>query len=1091
MHPFPPFFRASVRLGAIAGAGGGAVTAGGDFGALWLWLPAWDERLLVLARLLASQVPLGALVGAIIGALVCLVGSGWAPTRRPARVGSASVSPKTLTRRDQAWFPVPFVALLLPALVAIAVLLFQGGSASRVPMRPAAIAASVVVVAAGAYGAIRVARRLLLLATTSSARRPVPLLVVCGFVGAYLAASKLDQWAFPNQYGYLHAALAALAWLAATGSVLVVVRRADVARRLLARPGAFAAIALMLTVGFGAHVLTLDHDPNVRVAMFDPRAATSRTIMRALDPIARQIAPSGASAESLAAARRAREDRRARISTGQLPTWTQAHVLLITVDALRADHLGTHGYARPTSPNIDALAAEGVVFEHAYAQAPHSSYSIASLMTGEYVHEVAEMGLPIPEHTVAAALDARDYSTSAFYTPGIFHTEGERFATYARDDFDFERSDHSDQDAESRTDRVLAEIDAVRMRGEPPALIWAHYFDAHEPYRRTHFGTDDMDRYDSEILAIDQAVGRLVRTARERLERDVIVVLTSDHGEEFRDHGGVYHGSTLYEEQVRVPLIWSATDLAPRRVETPVELIDVAPTVLAMVGAAPLSPMRGDDLRPLLVGDPSHPASPVFSAVGSKRMVVRWPHKLILDLRFGLFQVFDLSADPLERHNLARAQPALVESLEGEIHAWLDTVRTPPGRDSAVDPHRAVDPRSAAIARGRLGDRRSVGPLAAIARDPSEPRELRLEALRLLGSLGGQPARGVSAAPGPDDAPAGESSCEHRAATTPGAVLDDQAVLHEVLDHGDPELAAEAAIALGRHGDMCARDALRALVFRESPGLRARAAVALGRLNDAAAVPSLIEAIWAARSTSDREDAIRSLGRIRDGRAVEPLLSMLPEFRTRNHAVLALGQIGDRRAFEPIVAMLEWERNATIRDNVVRALGQLGDPRAVGPLVAVATDEPGLGNTTESLVRLGAVELGAIGGIDFGPRQTRTPGLARCRAARADRTWHYQHRTSCVMSGAAVLHWAPAPSRTHQVELAFRVRREDATEATRVTLRSGSWEAVVSVDAQWHEHRLSISRQLLGPELRVSTSGGARLQLDHALLLPRLTRESG
>src|SRR5690606_7471572 len=114
----------------------------------------------------------------------------------------------------------------------------------------------------------------------------------------------------------------------------------------------------------------------------------------------------------------------------------------------------------------------------------------------------------------------------------------------------------------------------------------------HEPYRETRFGTTDMDRYDSEIRKVDDHLGRLVREARARLQRDVIVVISADHGEEFRDHGGLYHGSTLYEEQVRVPLIVSAPDLAPRRVRAPVELVDVAPTLLGMLDRPVPASMR-------------------------------------------------------------------------------------------------------------------------------------------------------------------------------------------------------------------------------------------------------------------------------------------------------------------------------------------------------------------------------------------------------------------------------------------------------------------------------------------------------------------
>src|SRR5207344_1258493 len=113
------------------------------------------------------------------------------------------------------------------------------------------------------------------------------------------------------------------------------------------------------------------------------------------------------------------------------------------------------------------------------------------------------------------------------------------------------------------------------------------------------------------------------------------------------EHGGVYHGSTLFDEQDRVPLIVNVEGIAPRRVAEPVELVDVTPTLINLVGVEPASSMRGEDLRPYAMGL-ARRTTTIHAAVTHKRMVLDWPYKLIADLRFDLYELYDLSTDPGE-----------------------------------------------------------------------------------------------------------------------------------------------------------------------------------------------------------------------------------------------------------------------------------------------------------------------------------------------------------------------------------------------------------------------------------------------------------
>lgn len=1014
--------------GALIGAAAGLIVALGDFGALWMWLPLWSDRGALLVRIVATLVPLGALLGAVGCAM-------WGAFH-PAIHGPEH-------RRVE---PLPFVAALALPLFEVARLLFSGGKMSRVPFRDAWVVVAAAGLLVGTYVAIRMAFRFARSTRELSDKKAQPRLVVILLL-SFLAA-KFDQHYLPNLYLYLHACLAAFGFATAYLFVSLIAARSSRLHSLHSRRPLFGlpvagALAGVLLV----NLATLDANQNVRVALFDPRAATTRSVMFALEPLLTMW-----SARTSAHPRHSRRLHQHQ-TFADLPVRPDAHVLFITVDALRADRLGVAGNRRKLTPELDALARESEFFERVYTQAPHSSYSLCSVMTSEYLHETVDLGMPLPTATLPKAFAQDDFHTAAFYTLGIFHTEGERLVPYQRDAFGFALHDHNDYKAEERTNRVLEEVDRVVARGEPRTFFWAHYFDVHEPYEDTSLGTSDVDRYDSEVRIADRAIGRLIREVRKRLSRDVIVVVSADHGEEFREHGGVYHGSTLYEEQVRVPLIISVPRLAPRTIKAQVKLIDVAPTLLELADVAVPPSMRGDDLRPLMTGDLPD-IGPAYSAVLTKRMTVQWPYKLIADVRFGLFELFNLERDPLERHNLASEEPHKLEELKGELYGWMDSLSTAPHS------HVAADPRQVALDQGRLGDRRSVPVLSKVILDDKAPIDMRREAGRILGRLS-----------------------------------DPQAV--DALTHAlrEPEklVAAEAAIALGRMYDDRARPYLRELVYAEDPDVRTRAAVSLARLRDRAAVPGLIEALYVASSRYEREEAVRWLGRLRDPRGVEPLLSLLPEFRLRDLVVVALGLIGDVRASAPLRDMLNWETHANIREALIRGIGHLGDPSFIEPLLHVAIVEPELKTTTESLIRLDAIQKGFIGGADIVSNARGLTGFSRCEVGPLDHDWNYLNRTYCEMNtdashiDIAVPDSVRSASKLHVV---MSARRADAPEASEVSIElHGVTLPAHRVDGQWDELHWQIPAETMRDAhpyetVTIRTTGATRLDVDHVLLLP-------
>lgn len=910
---------------------------------------------------------------------------------------------------------------------------------SRLPAQLTLKSVAIALLLGGTYLSLRIGRSALAWVLRGDRQRTRR--VGAALLMLHLLLVKLDQHVLPNLYDYLHAALTAGAWAVASAAVGLLARgsRVEQTFRRGWRPAAVAAaLSLAALVALGQ----LPSNQNVRVSLFDARASSSRSLMQGLEPWVRRALVSTASADAIAAARQARRQRRL-ASNDTLPTWPDAHILLVTIDALRADHLGVYGYDRGLSPNIDALAANGVVFDRAYAQAPHSSYSISSLMVSEYLHETVGLGQTLPEATLASLLTEQGYHTAAFYTLGIFHTEGERLARYRDTAFGFGRHDHTNLKAEELTDRVLEEAGRIVEAGEPPSLLWAHYFDVHEPYEETSLGTSDVDRYDGEIRNVDRAFGRLLRELDGRFERDVIVVITADHGEEFRDHGGVYHGSTLYDEQVRVPLIIAAKGVTPGHIEQPVETIDVTPTLLSMAETLRPAAMRGDDLRAFLVGEKTDPG-PAFSAVSDKRMAIRWPYKLVADLRFNLFEVYDLEKDPQERVNLS-GNTELLDGLKGEIYAQLDSLQAA----ESDDPHQL------ALERGRLGDRRAVEGLGALLLDQNAASAMRREAGQLLGRL------------------ADPSSSDE---------------LTAALKTNDPLVAAEAAIALGRHYDQRARTSLQSLVASDDPDLRTRAAVSLGRLRDRLAVPGLLETLRFSKDSYEREEAVRWLGRLRDPAAVEPLVELLPEFRVRYLTVVALGHIGDRRAYEPLAQTLQWETHSNVRNNLARALGQLGDERGIGPLLRLAQDEPELTMVSEALVRLGALEQGAIGGADMTASLARQKGLGRCEEGPLLHDWDYLARTWCrTTAKRATFAIHPIPEGS-QANVVLRGRRIDASDPITVYVRVGKHELEPkTLDGQWNELRWPLEADVATGNARVTIEAGeptGRLAIDHLLLIP-------
>ncbi len=316
------------------------------------------------------------------------------------------------------------------------------------------------------------------------------------------------------------------------------------------------------------------------------------------------------------------------------------NVLLILVDALRADHLGAWGYGRATSKNIDALAVEGVLFERAYAQAPWTKPSIPSLFTALYPiqHGVYEGETP----GSAGFLESDVLSDELTTLAEVFRAAGYRTGAFVNNAHllpqqgfaqGFDVYEHGSLLAPEIERRFFAWLGTDVDR---PFFAYLHYLDAHWPFQppppfatlfsppggyagvfaqeswrglrdRINDGRIELDdrdrtelvaRHDGAIAAVDAAIGKVLDTLRDRGLRDAtVVLLTADHGEELFDHGQVGHGGTLYEEVLHVPLVVRLPGGAgARRVAAPARVIDVFPTLLAAAGIPAPEGIEGRDL---------------------------------------------------------------------------------------------------------------------------------------------------------------------------------------------------------------------------------------------------------------------------------------------------------------------------------------------------------------------------------------------------------------------------------------------------------------------------------------------------------------
>lgn len=481
-------------------------------------------------------------------------------------------------------------------------------------------------------------------------RSRMPTALVAMGAGSAIAIVAINRVLLPRLYSSLHLGLAALAVVACVVAAygLAALR----ASRWIALLG--AAIAAMFVATAPRAAIALSQCQPTRDALHE-RSELLRPIVKWTSRLVPPAEPVSRSAPDPLSPTPGPSPIRA----------TGASVLLITIDALRADHVGAYGYARrPTTPNIDLLARDGVLFESAYTSAPQTSYAMTSMLTGQFARAVLDGGHRFA-NTWPALMIQHGYATAAFYPEAVFFTDRPRFAAFEDSHFGFASADVRYATADERVAHARAFIQAAKA----PFFVWVHLFEPHDPYEASPdfpFGDDDLDRYDSEIAVADRAVGALVRSTRSA-RADTIIIVTADHGEAFGEHHSQFHGTTLYEEQVRVPLVVSAPWLfGPARRAEPVQNIDLMPTVLHAIGHPTSAAVRGRDLgSTLLGGEPS--AGVAFASLPGASLLAVGRDRLICRHSIAVCSLFELDADP--HQNQPSHHGARIVALRAMLHA--------------------------------------------------------------------------------------------------------------------------------------------------------------------------------------------------------------------------------------------------------------------------------------------------------------------------------------------------------------------------------------------------------------------------------------
>ncbi|NOZ85312.1 MAG: sulfatase-like hydrolase/transferase [Deltaproteobacteria bacterium] len=377
-------------------------------------------------------------------------------------------------------------------------------------------------------------------------------------------------------------------------------------------------------------------------------------------------------------------------------------LILITIDALRADHLGLYGYKRKTSPNLDKIGGQSIVFERFYTNAPTTRWAVPVIMTSRYPAEISWDFSSYPNPVRPGNLCLAEVLKSAGFETGAILG----FYIFKRSwgiDQGFDHYDNSTSriqpTAETRayssnvlTDKAIKYLSDIEdaKGGNPRFFLWVHYLDPHRVYvdhkDAPAFGERPVDLYDKEIWFTDKHIGRLIDWLKQKgLYSNTIIAITADHGEAFSEHGFTDHGYTLHNEETRVPMIIHVPGLKHKRVQAVASHIDLAPTLLNLLGVAiPSERFEGRNLVPVILDDPEKTNGRAFLEIYYGRSMPQrtWAvlddkYKLIYDETRNTWSLFDEIKDYMERNNLVESLPKIAARYAALLKGYMAACRHP------------------------------------------------------------------------------------------------------------------------------------------------------------------------------------------------------------------------------------------------------------------------------------------------------------------------------------------------------------------------------------------------------------------------------
>jgi arylsulfatase A-like enzyme/Flp pilus assembly protein TadD len=383
------------------------------------------------------------------------------------------------------------------------------------------------------------------------------------------------------------------------------------------------------------------------------------------------------------------------------------NVVVITIDTLRADHLGCYGDKQIHTPNIDALAAHGVRFERAYTPVPVTLPAHTVIFTGTYpmlsgMHDFSGNKLSASQLTLASVLKQHGYTTGAVVGSAVLDSRfglNQGFDFYY-DHFDFNRLQESNLEEMERPGNVVADValDWLAKNRTHKFFLWMHLYDPHYPYRPpSPYSEQYKDRpYDGEIAFADAQVGRLIAFLNANgLYRNTVIVLAGDHGESLGEHGEKNHGFFIYNATLHVPVIIHLPGRSsPEVVSALVSLADLMPTVINILKVEAPSQTQGLSLLPLMAAKKTEESRSLYAETFLPRLHFNWSELRSVETEKYHFidapkpELYDLSKDPGETQNLYAEKKAVADEMRARLTAQINQYSAGPelAQKTGLDP---------------------------------------------------------------------------------------------------------------------------------------------------------------------------------------------------------------------------------------------------------------------------------------------------------------------------------------------------------------------------------------------------------------------